>query len=464
MIKNWYTGIYDGFIPDKRLRTRIEMTMINLIHKGNCVVNKMVNSHTDKIGTYRMLSNERFDYTHLLHASFRKCASSIDVNHVLAIQDTTEFNYQGIKDKLGKFDKDIGPTGINTIAGYFCHPMLVVNPNSNLIYGLSSAIFYNRNWNKKDKKERKYQQQPIEEKESYRWIKAAEESKVTIPAKTKLTIIGDRESDIFEEFYTVPDERTNLLIRSRSDRNLVDKGKLYDLIDSKPVLGTYSLDLSSTDKRTKRKANIEIKFCEASIAAPATFKREKKAVILTVIEARESNETIPNENDSILWRLLTTHKINSVDQAIECINWYKKRWLIEELFRVIKTKGFRIESSQLSSGAKLKKLLSLTLEAAIHVMNLKLSLNQEDILSETMFSEQEEEFLETLQNKVEGATLKQKNPYRKKTLAWAAWTVARIAGWSGYGSHGPPGYITIKDGYDRFQLQFEVYMMFKNSS
>ena len=133
MIKDCFSGVYDDFVPDKRLRARLEKTMSNLIHKGTSVVNKLVDSHTEKIGIYRMLSNDRFDYSDLLNASHKKCAASIDVKHVLAIQDTTEFNYQGIKKKIGKEDVEIGPTGINTIAGYFCHPVLVMNPSSNCI-------------------------------------------------------------------------------------------------------------------------------------------------------------------------------------------------------------------------------------------------------------------------------------------------------------------------------------------
>ena len=250
MVKSCYSGIYDDFIPDSRLRKRIEKTISNLIVKGTSVVNKLVDSHTEKIGIYRMLSNDRFTYENLFDASHKKCVDSINTTHVLAIQDTTEFNYQGIKKKIGRDDDEIGPTGINTIAGYFCHPVLVMSSESNDIFGLSSTILYNRNWNKQNKNERKYAQQPIEEKESYRWIKAAEESKKNIPQNINITFIGDRESDIYDEFLTVPDKRSHILVRSRSDRNLTNnEGKLYNKLSKQEVEGTYEIDLASNKKR-----------------------------------------------------------------------------------------------------------------------------------------------------------------------------------------------------------------------
>jgi len=451
-----------GFFPDKRIAKRILLTLNLMIDKGTSIVNKMADNHAEKIAVYRMLNNDRFSYKEILEASFEKCATNIDANHVLVIQDTTEFNYQGIKKKLlENNDKDIGPTSLNDIAGYFCHPGLVINPDNDTIYGFSSALFYNRSWDKKDKYERNYKGLPIEEKESYRWIETAEKSKKTIPDNVQMTIVGDRESDIYDEFKRVPDHRTNVLVRAKSNRILVgEKQRLFEYIGSQPVQKSFELEITGKNKRAKRTAQMELRFASITIDAPGNYKGEKKKIDLSVIAVRESAVTVPKGEKPVLWYLLTTHKIETIDQALQCVDWYKKRWYIEELFRVLKTKGFRIESSQLSSGAGLKKLLALTLEAAIKVMALKLSLTQEiQKAATTLFSSTEISLLHLLTKKYEGKTDKLKNPYEVESLAWCAWTIARIAGWSGYISQGPPGYITIKEGYDRFTLQYEVFLM-----
>lgn len=410
-----------------------------MIDKGTAIVNKMAGDHAEKTAIYRMLNNNRFSYKDMLEASFEKCAQNIDSDHVLVIQDTTEFNYQGIKKKLLKNeDGDIGPTGNDSVAGYFCHPGLVVNPTSDTIYGFSSALFYNRSWDKRDKYERNYPNLPIEAKESYRWIETAIKSKEVIDDTVGITVIGDRESDIYEEFLRVPDKRTNVLIRAKSNRNLVgEKQKLFEYIDGQPIQKSFVLEISGKNKRAKRTAQMELRFTSVTIDAPSNYKGEKKKVTLWVIAVRESSTTVPKGERPVLWRLLTTHKIETVGQALQCVDWYKKRWYIEELFRVLKTKGFRIESSQLSSGAGLKKLLALTLEAAIKVMALKLSLTQ-DIkkAASTMFTPSQIALIQLLTKKHEGKTKKLKNPYPASTMAWCAWTIARMAGWSGYMSQG----------------------------
>tara|TARA_R110000737_G_scaffold350883_1_gene391255 strand:+ start:102 stop:1499 length:1398 start_codon:yes stop_codon:yes gene_type:complete len=453
--------IYTSKVPDIRIKKRIEFSMNKMLTLGSSIVNRLSSFQTEKIGFYRMLSNTRFSHQDLLEGSFKICVSNLDTDHVLAIQDTTEFNYSGISSKLGPDDPDIGPTGSSKIAGFFCHPMLVVNPSSNALIGFSSIQIYNRTWGQPSKKERKYNELDIEEKESYRWIKSSIETKELLPENVKVTIIGDRENDIYEDFDRVPDQRTNLLIRSRCDRKIVGEyKKLYNLLDNTIVAGSVEVEITGQKNRKKRTALIDVKFTKAKICAPKGLTVSKKDIEIYVVEATENLSTIPINEVGISWKLLTTHKIDNLDKAIQCINWYKKRWLIEELFRVIKTKGFEIESSQLGDGFKLKKLLAMTLEVALQVMRLKLSLNDEDQKHENLFDNKEISFLEKVNRKIEGQTQKQKNPYDATSLAWVTWIIARIGGWTGYKSQSPAGYITIKNGLDKYHQQYEGYLLF----
>ena len=452
---------YTAKMPDIRIQKRIQFSMSKMLTLGSSIVNRLSSLHTEKIGFYRMLSNTRFSHEDLLEGSFNLCVSNMDTDHVLAIQDTTEFNYSGIKSKLGSDDPDVGPTGSSKIAGFFCHPMLVVNPVSNSIIGFSSIQIYNRIWGQAGKKERKYLD--IEEKESYRWIKSSIETKELLPQNVSVTIIGDRENDIYEDFDRVPDQRTNLLIRSRCDRKIVgEHKKLYNLLENTDVAGSIEVEIAAQKNRKKRTATIDVKFTKAKICAPKGLTVSQKDIEIYIIEATENPSTIPTSETGISWKLLTTHKIENLEKATDCINWYKKRWLIEELFRVIKTKGFEIESSQLGDGFKLKKLLAMTLEVALQVMRLKLSLNDEDQKADSLFNSIEIRFLEKVNKKIEGQTQKQKNPYNEKTLAWVAWIIARIGGWTGYKSQGPPGYITIKNGLDKYHQQYQGYLLFSD--
>jgi hypothetical protein len=51
---------------------------------------------------------------------------------------------------------------------------------------------------------------------------------------------------------------------------------------------------------------------------------------------------------------------------------------------------------------------------------------------------------------LEGKTAKQRNPHSRGSLAWLAWIVARLGGWSGYQRYGPPGPKTMAAGWERF--------------
>lgn len=464
VIVNEFKGFFNGFLPDIRIEKRAEKIMRDMLTFGKAVVNKFCTTNTEKIGAYRMFGNSSFSHSQLAEGVVSNCKANQDSSHLLCIQDTTEFNFTNHLQRIGKKDKDIGPVTKNDNAGFFCHPMLVVREPDKLPVGIASIELWNRNWDKEDKFERSYWNQDITEKESYRWIESARKTQSVLDKAPMLTIIGDRESDIFSEFVLIPDGRTHLLVRSRINRKLAERGcKLYEKLSQQEEQAVYDLEIKGNKKRKNRTAKMSLKYVKVKIKRPDKLhgKDLPEYVELWAIEASEQPETVPAGESPIIWRLLTTHTITEVGQAMKCLEWYSNRWFIEELFRIIKSKGFELEASQLETGAALKKQVVMALQVALTIMLLKLSLDREETIeAKLVFNQQQIAFIDLLlKNEVEGNTIKQQNPYPYQSLAWCAWTIARLSGWSGYKSHGPPGFISIKNGLDIFNNKYQGYLV-----
>jgi hypothetical protein len=463
MINRQFDGFYQGILPDSRIEKRAEKIMTDMLNFGNVVVNKFCTTYAEKKGAYRMLDNDNFVHMDLAEGLYRACKSNDEPVHLLCIQDSTEFNYTNHIDRIKEDDKDIGPITNNDNAGFFCHPMLVINPTNQLPIGISDVNIWNRSWDKLSRHERDYKHQDIEEKESYRWISGAERTKKLLTKASFLTFIGDRECDIYEEFALIPDSRTHLLIRSSINRRLYGEDqKLFEKLESSNLRATYDLEIRHNRKREERIARMSLKYEKVKIKHPENKKLGNNPVFVEMwaIEARELPETVPVGEEAILWRLLTTHPISSPEDALRYVDWYGHRWFIEELFRVLKSKGLMIESAQLETGKGLKKLAVMALQIALTTLILKLSLtNTSEVKATLIFSEEQLNFLKIYMPDIEGKTKKLSNPFREGTLPWAAWAMGRIGHWSGYMSQGPPGYITIKIGLERFHELFNGYLI-----
>ncbi len=165
-----------------------------------------------------------------------------------------------------------------------------------------------------------------------------------------------------------------------------------------------------------------------------------------------AQEITPGVEDPIHWKLLTTHEITTFEDAVKMVAWYKCRWFIEQVFRLLKHRGFGIEDTLLETGWAIRKLVLMQLSALLKIMQMNIAYNDPEGGQpiEEVFTPQEIEVLAHLNKKLQGKTAKTQNNNNPKKTKWATWVIGRLGKWKGYNSQGSPGVVCLKNGLDRF--------------
>lgn len=413
----------------------------------------------EEVAFGRFLRNEAVTAKELHEHCGKDIASRVAGRHVLAIQDTTELNYQ----RHARRTRGLGTVGNGTDVGLFLHPTLAIDADSHHCLGLVGAQVYVRHQGATvDRRQR-----PIEEKESYRWLKGIETADQVLEQAAHVTHVQDREGDIYEQFAMPRAAHSDLLIRIGQDRKLANGDMLFATLSAMTVVWRFRLPLKAQPgKRKARIAKLELRFAEVTIARPAHLSAHAAPpyVTLRVVDVREYDA--PPGEKPIHWRLGTTHEVEDVSAALQIVEWYRLRWNIEQLFWVMKSQGFDIESSQLTTADALMKLAIITARTACRVMRLVRARDgQVPEAARDLFEPDQIELLSALQLKLQGRTAQQKNPHPPGTLAWAAWIIARLGGWkSSSKSESPPGALTMRRGLAAFDRIWHGYTLGKKCS
>lgn len=96
-----------------------------------------------------------------------------DGKDVIMPLDTSEINMDNHRNRI-KAGTGLGATGNNEDLGFFIHASLVMDATTETSLGFSDIQLWHR---EADREQKNYKNLPIEQKESYKWIKASEESK-----------------------------------------------------------------------------------------------------------------------------------------------------------------------------------------------------------------------------------------------------------------------------------------------
>ena len=430
-----------------------------MLNSQSSVIRTMSDNRAQAKSFYRYLSNDSVALPSVIEHQLADYKLSSQKGHILCISDTTEINLQAHAKRVKA--GDLGVVGNNSDIGFFLHPTLLLDAQRGECLGFSSLQIWTRAFDKLDKHQRHYEHLPIEQKESYKWIRSMQDSRVQLSEASMLTMIFDREGDMYEVFNQLSDTKTHVLVRACRNRNLQQsEQKLYEVLEQSPIQGTSQIRVatSQVEQTTYRTVDLAVKFTQVKLQKPTRIKEGKDTIEVYAIEAKEIKAVQGAE--PICWRLLTTHQVDSLAEALQIVEYYKQRWWIEQLFRTLKKQGLKLEDTQLEDGKAIQKLCVYTLVTALKIMQLVKARNDNGVKITSVFDELEQKCLKDILPKVNGRTLKQQNPYQPSQLAWATWIVARLGGWDGLASQRPPGVITIHKGLEKFYHIFEAWSLF----
>jgi hypothetical protein len=389
----------------------------------------------------RFFANPKVTVDKIIESWSQHTRAACRGRHVLAIHDGSKIKFRTRAERR----RGLGMVGHGNIHGLMVYAMLAVDADSGACLGLVGGDVWNR-----EGKVTPLRNRALAERESRHWVDAAEQAKTVLAGARSVTVMGDAESDMFPMWATVPEANFHLLIRAQADRRLAGGGTLFAAADAFPVAGRQVIELPARPPdRAARKAKVEIRFGNVEVCRPANEKDRTlaKTVALHLVEVREIDP--PANVEPLHWRLLTTHAVNTEADAWRIVSWYRARWIIEQLFRTMKSQGLGLEDSQMASAERLLKLAAVATKAACVIMQL---VQERDgthgLAASVAFDEPEIDTIEMLSPTLEGKTERQKNPHPPRSLAHASWVMARLGGWNCY--YKPAGPITMRRGTERF--------------
>jgi len=461
-----------GSFDDARLRRGGAEFLAALMAKRSCCVRELGETRDREIRFNRFLHNERVAAEEIIETAANHTARAVRGRPVLAIHDTTTLNFT----KHAKSKKDFGKIGNGRDIGFYVHPTIVVEAaaagvigvdHAGGILGLAGACVYRREpaETKTPSAPLRDRKRAIKDRESGRWLEGLAAASRLGDAET-VTLVGDRESDIYQLFAQERPDNVHLLVRAQHNRALSEGGRLFEEMAERPHVEGPDIEIPAKRGRSARSAKVRIAFAPLEIKRPGRVYAAKGLPASIPVFAVHVEEIDPPRGEKpVMWLLLTTHRIESLAGALQVVEWYRARWTIEQLFRTLKTQGFDIEQSQIETFAVMRKLAVAALIASLRTLQLVHARNGDTGQKLTdAIDAADEPVVEALVQKLEGKTAKLQCPHPKGSLGRLAWVVGRLGGWSGYVSKGykPAGVKTIARGLIRFDAIREGWRMRKD--
>jgi hypothetical protein len=355
---------------------------------------------------------------------------------VLCLHDTTTFTFDG-RQNLGIVEGEV--------RGFFAHCSVVFGLDGTPL-GAVRVHTWQRDASKPSPT--KLRKQGVSRQaiaampsEMDRWGESIAAVEALVAKPSTLIHIADSEGDDYQLLSQLSNQGCRYVVRGCYDRRIIDAEHtlLRTRLTIEAPVATRSVTLgartTSTSKRnqprTGRVANLEVR------AAAVTLKRPTK-LSTNVAETIEVNVVHvlemapPQGQEPVEWILLTSEPIDSPEAILAVVDMYRRRWLIEEFFKALKT-GCAYETRQLETFDTFENALALFVPVAWGLLCLRaLERSDSPLPVEEYFTSDQI------------AVLRAKSRTPVKTVTQALAAIAKIGGH--ITNNGRPGWLVLWRG------------------
>lgn len=440
--QDWVEEEFGGArLPDRRLVRRLCEIARDFFARPQAQIPQACQSRAKTKAAYRFFKHPETKMDVLLEphrqSTYRRMGEQ---RVVLCPQDTTSLNYS-----THPATADLGLIGTKPDGpiGLMVHDTMAFSVEGTPL-GLLDVQWWARDPEEFGQKHHR-KQRPIEEKESYKWLKSYQqvaEAQRQCP-DTMLVSIGDREADVYELFHLALTQPNGpkLLVRAEQDRLLAQaQGQLWSAVTAQSLAGIQALHIPRRQSSAARQAQLEVRFTEVTLKPPQG--RSKLGPLkLWAVLAQET--CAPKGIEPLSWMLLTNLPVQSFEAAVEKLRWYTKRWGIEIFHKTLKS-GCKVEERQLGSADSIQACLAIDLVVAWRVYHLtQLGRETPDVPCTAFFEEAEWKALLTFVTKQ--PVIDGEPPNLRKAMRM----VAGLGGFLGRNSDREPGTKSLWLGLQR---------------
>lgn len=352
-------------LNDQRLNERLGMVLSAFAQHPTCSIPAACGGYAETAAAYRFFDNEKVSFDKVLaphiESSRRRMAEQ---PVVVLVQDTTELDFTRPQQQV----EGAGPMDDGPRRGAFLHELQAFAPD-----GTPLGTIWAKAWTRDEEDlsktaEQKRQERraaPIEEKESVRWVEGLRESRAAAEQApgVQCICVADSEADIYELLSEDVGQPPALdwIVRACQNRALssgetasgeATAACVREQILRQPVLATNTISIRGRDAkfacdkrgrrqpRQGRQAEVEVRAGRVVLRPPPRSDRKLPEAAINVVLVREIDP--PDGEEPVEWMLFTTLPIDTVEQVQQVVQYYSVRWMVEILFRTLKS-GCRVE-------------------------------------------------------------------------------------------------------------------------